>query len=144
MSAVPARVTLVTLGVADVGRATAFYELIGWRKLPSSQDTITFLRTAGPIVALYGWDELADDAQVAAAGSGFRGVTLAINLESPEAVDAAYSAWIDAGGTSVKAPVAVFWGGYSSYVADLDGHLWEIAHNPYLEMDADGLPVHPD
>ena len=142
MSAVPARVTIVTLGVTDLARATAFYRSVGWHLLPSSQDTISFFATGGPIVALYGWDELAADAQVSADGTGFRGVTLAICLDSPSEVDTAAAAWAAAGGVVVKAPEAVFWGGYSGYVADLDGHLWEIAHNPYLAIDDLGRPVH--
>jgi uncharacterized protein len=134
----PARLSIVTLGVADVGRATAFYESLGWQKSSGSQDTITFLRMAGSVVALYQWDALAEDAQVSPAGSGFRGVTLASNQDSEAAVDAAFGAWVDAGATPVKRPEKVFWGGYSSYVADPDGHLWEIAHNPYAPLLADG------
>jgi uncharacterized protein len=142
---VPARVTLVTLGVADVARATAFFVSLGWRTSGASQTgDVTFFHTGGPVVALYGWDALAEDARVSAGGSGFRGFSVAINLESPAAVDAAVRAWVEAGGTLVKAPELVFWGGYSGYVADLDGHLWELAHNPGFPLRADGSVQLPD
>ena len=142
--AVPARVTIVTLGVADVARATAFYTALGWRVSGASQPSISFLHTGGPVVALYGWAALAEDATVSADGSGFRGVTLAINFGSTAEVDADVSAWAAAGGTIVKAPELVFWGGYSGYVADLDGHLWELAHAPGFVLRADGSVELPD
>jgi predicted lactoylglutathione lyase len=136
---VPARVTLITLGVADVARATRFFESLGWERSPMSQESVTFLRTAGPVVALWGWDDLADDAALAVEPPAtFRGTSLAINLESREAVDAAAAAWVAAGGRLVKQPEEVFWGGYSGYVADLDGHLWELAHNPFIPFKPDG------
>jgi predicted lactoylglutathione lyase len=136
---VPQRISLLTLGVADVARATAFYESLGWLRAGASVESTTFFNTAGPILTLFGRDDLADDAGVSSEGSGFRGVSIAINVESREAVDTAFAEWVAAGATPVKQPVEVFWGGYSSYVADLDGHLWEIAHNPYFEFDAAGL-----
>ena len=136
---VPARVNLITLGVADVARATAFYERLGWQRSSMSQDTVTFLRTAGAIVSLFSRESLAEDAAVPAGEPGpFSGITLAINFESREAVDAAVLEWVDAGGSIVKAPEEVFWGGYSGYVADLDGHLWEVAHNPFVGFHDDG------
>jgi catechol 2,3-dioxygenase-like lactoylglutathione lyase family enzyme len=141
---VPQRISLVTLGVADVARSTAFYESLGWRRSSASVPSTTFFNTAGPVLTLFGHDDLAADAHLPAGGSaatgarGFRGVTLAINLESRDAVDAAYAEWVAAGATEVKAPEAVFWGGYSSYVADPDGHLWELAHNPGFTLDAEG------
>lgn len=139
MGAVPARVTIVTLGVADVARATAFYVQLGWRVSGASQPGgITFLHTGGPVVALYGRAALAEDARVSGEGGGFRGVTLAINLASTAEVDEAVEAWLVAGGALVKAPELVFWGGYSGYVADLDGHLWELAYAPGFTLRADG------
>jgi catechol 2,3-dioxygenase-like lactoylglutathione lyase family enzyme len=141
---VPQRISLVTLGVADVARSTAFYESLGWRRSSASVPSTTFFNTAGPVLTLFGHDDLAADARLSAGGSaataarGFRGVTLAITLESRDAVDAAYAEWVAAGATEVKAPEAVFWGGYSSYVADPDGHLWELAHNPGFTLDAEG------
>ncbi len=136
---VPQRISLLTLGVADVARATAFYESLGWRRSGASVESTTFFNTAGPILTLFGREDLADDAGVSPEGSGFRAVSVAINLESREAVDAAFAEWVAAGATPVKQPIEVFWGGYSSYVADLDGHLWELAHNPYFEIDESGV-----
>lgn len=135
---VPQRVSIVTLGVSDVAAATAFYERLGWRRSADSQESITFFQTDGSVLGLFGRSELAEDAGVEATGSGFRAVTCALNCESESEVDAVYAAWLDAGATAVKAPEKVFWGGYSSYVADPDGHLWEIAHNPYAAIGPDG------
>jgi predicted lactoylglutathione lyase len=136
---VPQRISLLTLGVADVARATAFFESLGWRRSSASVESTTFFNTAGPILTLFGREDLADDAGVSPEGSGFRAVSVAINLESREAVDAAFAEWVAAGATPVKQPVAMVWGGYSSYVADLDGHLWELAHNPHFEFDVSGV-----
>lgn len=142
--AIPQRLSLVTLGVADVARATAFFESLGWRKSSSSNDDITFLSLEGSALALFGRQALADDAGVDAEGSGFRAATFAINVDSPAEVDDAFAEWIEAGGTPVKQPAATFWGGYTSYVADLDGHLWEIAHNPHAPNGPDGRMQLPD
>jgi catechol 2,3-dioxygenase-like lactoylglutathione lyase family enzyme len=143
--AVPARVSLVTLGVADVARSTSFYESLGWRRSSASLPVITFFNTSGPVLALFGRHDLAEDATVDPAGSGFRGVTLSINVESLAAVDATYDEWVASGATSVRAPVAaVFPGGRIAYVADPDGHLWEIAHNPHFPMDDTGRVTAPD
>ena len=141
---VPARISLVTLGVADVARATTFYEALGWRRSSASMPVITFFNTSGPVLALFGRADLAADATVDPDGSGFRGVTLSINVESPDAVDATYDQWLAAGATSVRAPVpAVFEGGRIAYVADPDGHLWEVAHNPFFPFDQSGRVTAP-
>ena len=131
MTIVPARLTLVTLGVADVSRARAFYGALGWSESSASNEQVAFFHTSGSVVALYGRGALAEDATVPADGHGFAGVTLAINLGDDGAVDAAIAEWCRVGGTVVKPAQRVFWGGYSGYVADPDGHLWEIAYNPY-------------
>ena len=138
---VPNRISIITLGVADLARSTAFYESLGWARSSASMPAITFFETQGSVLGLYEWAALADDAKVAAEGSGFRGVTLAMNLESTADVDAVFSAWITAGATAAVEPHTAFWGGYSSYVADPDGHLWELAHNPCATIDADGRLV---
>jgi predicted lactoylglutathione lyase len=138
---VPNRISIVTFGVADLARATAFYESLGWTKSSASMPTITLFDTIGPVFGLYEWSALADDAQVPAEGSGFRGVTLAMNLASADEVDVVFAEWLAAGATSVVEPHRAFWGGYSSYVADPDGHLWELAHNPYATLDPDGRLV---
>jgi catechol 2,3-dioxygenase-like lactoylglutathione lyase family enzyme len=136
---VPARLSLVTLGVRDVTRATAFYEALGWKRSSASvEGDVTFLHMAGTALGLWSWDRLADDAGVPADGEGFRGVTLACIVDSPEAVDAAAAAWVAAGGTLVRGAQKVFWGGYTCYVADPDGYLWELAHNPYFPIREDG------
>jgi uncharacterized glyoxalase superfamily protein PhnB len=135
---------MVTLGVSDVARATSFYESLGWRRSSASQETVTFFGMQGAVLGLFGRESLAEDAQVDADGSGFRAVTIAINLDSPEQVDAVFAEWVAAGATPVKQPETVFWGGYSSYVADPDGHLWEIAHNPYSPNDAKGMMQLPE
>lgn len=139
MTPVPQRLTLVTLAVADVARSTAFYEALGWTRSAASQDAVTFFSMQGSALALFGRESLAADAGVSAAGEGFRGVTLALNCDSREEVDQTFSAWCAAGAEAVKQPEEVFWGGYSSYVADPDGHLWEIAHNPFSPNDEHGL-----
>ena len=130
---------MVTLGVTDVARSTAFYESLGWRRSSASQDTITFFTMQGSVLGLYRWAALADDAQLAADGTGFRGVTCALNCDGPDEVDAVFAEWLAAGAELVKQPETVEWGGYSGYVADPDGHLWEIAHNPFSPNDENGL-----
>lgn len=144
---VPARISLVTLGVADVARSTQFYLALGWPMSSSSvPGEVSFFRTVGGILALYGRNDLAADATVEV-GSGqtpsFRGVALAINLEDPTQVDAALDAATAAGGRLVKPAQPTEWGGYSGYFADPDGHLWEVAHNPGWPLDATGLPILP-
>jgi len=127
---VPAHLSLVTLGVRDVAASTSFYESLGWQRLGGSEDEISFFQVGAVVVGLFGREALALDAAVPAEGSGFRGVSLAINLATIELVDAAFASWAAVGGTVVRQPHTVFWGGYSGYVADPDGHLWELAYNP--------------
>ncbi len=137
---VPARVTLVTLGVADVARSTAFYLGLGWPMSSASvEGNVSFFQLGGLAFGLFGRQALADDAHLDDAGPGFRGVSLAINLASEAEVDEATASWAANGGTVVKQPERVFWGGYSGYVADPDGHLWELAHNPGFTLTSDGM-----
>jgi catechol 2,3-dioxygenase-like lactoylglutathione lyase family enzyme len=132
------RVSVVTLGVADLDRSRLFYEDgLGWRR-GNSGDEIVFFQANGMIVALFPWDHLAADAQVSAAGEGFRGVTVAYCTRSREEVDAVLAQAEQAGGRIMKPAQDVFWGGYSGYFADPDGHLWEVAWNPDWTMDGDG------
>jgi len=138
---VPNRISIITLGVADLERSTTFYESLGWTKSPASMPAITFFEMQGSVFGLYEWSALADDAKVPADSSGFRGVTLAMNLASVAEVDEVFVEWVAAGATPKVEPHTAFWGGHSSYVADPDGHLWEIAHNPYAIIDADGRLV---
>ena len=130
---VPMHLSLVTLGVADLTRSIAFYESLGWQRSSASSDEIAFFSLGATNLALYGTEALADDArQPQSSGPvGFRGVTLAINVSDTAAVDRMFAAFVVAGAVAVKEPVTVEWGGYSGYVADPDGHLWELAYNPY-------------
>ncbi|MDQ1683360.1 MAG: uncharacterized protein QOC82_97 [Frankiaceae bacterium] len=135
----PARINLVTLGVADVARSTAFYTALGWTPSAGSQPEITFIQLGPMVLGLFGHDDLADDARLPRSPQPpFRGTSLAINLESEAAVDAAMETARAAGATIVKPAEKVFWGGYSGYVADPDGHLWELAHNPHWTLNTDG------
>lgn len=138
------RISLITLGVADVEASAAFYARLGWTRSAASQGAIVFIKLKGLVLALFPRQELAKDAGVAESTPGFSGVTLAHNLESPEAVDAAFALALSAGAKKVKSPEKVFWGGYSGYFADPDGHLWEIAHNPFAPLDEDGHMIIPD
>lgn len=135
----PARISIVTLGVADVRRAAAFYEALGWRRSSASVESIAWFHTADSALGLYGRDELAADAGLPARPRApFGGVTLAINVEDEPAVDAALQAAVDAGGQLLKPATAADWGGYSGYFADPDGHPWEVAHNPFFPIGGDG------
>ena len=141
----PARINLVTLGVADVARSTAFYTALGWTPSAGSQPEITFMQLGPTVLGLFGHDDLADDAQLPRAPQPpFRGMSLAINLASEPAVDAAMATAETAGATVIKKPEKVFWGGYSGYFTDPDGHLWELAHNPHWTINSDGSITLPN
>ena len=133
----PQRVTLITLGVADLAAAKAFYARLGWRE-HGAQDGVAFYQLHGQALALFGRDELAADQGRAGASLGTGAVTLAQNFATEAEVDSAFAAAIAAGGTALKAPAKVFWGGYSGYWADPDGHVWEVAMNPFWPLNADG------
>jgi catechol 2,3-dioxygenase-like lactoylglutathione lyase family enzyme len=142
---IPSVVSLVTLGVRDLAASTDFYLALGFPKSSASvYGEVTFFRTRGGLLGLYGAQDLMNDAQAASApGTGFRGVSLAVNVDSPAAVDAAFAVTKKAGAVITKAPQATEWGGYHFYFADPDGHAWEIAHNPFWPLDSDGLPQLP-
>lgn len=133
------RINFITLGVGDLGRARAFYEKLGFHVSSASKDDIVFMQLGALALSLYPRADLARDVGVSAEGSGFRGVTLAQNARSKEEVAVVLAEAEAAGGRIVKPAQDVFWGGHSGYFADPDGHLWEIAWNPYVEMDADGV-----
>jgi uncharacterized protein len=128
---VPAHLSLITLGVVDLSRSIAFYESLGWQQSSDSGGQIAFFSLGGTTLALYGVQALADDAHQPPPVGGFRGVTMAINALSTAGVDRMFASFVEAGATAVKPPQSVEWGGYSGYVADPDGHLWEVAYNPY-------------
>ncbi len=133
------RLTIITLGVSNLKVATTFYEQqFGWKKMKSSNENITFFQLNGMLLSLYPQEKLAEDAQMPAESNGFKGFTLAFNTRTKEEVDSLIQSLENKGVTIVKQPEEVFWGGYSSYIADPDGHLWEIAFNPYLALDDAG------
>ncbi|GIL01196.1 MAG: hypothetical protein BroJett030_10950 [Alphaproteobacteria bacterium] len=138
MSGRLAGISLVTLGVADIAAATRFYEALGWRNTAASQAEVSFLQGHNIVLGLFGRSALAEDAHVEDRPTGFAGVALAVNLHSEAEVDALYDRALAAGATATKRPRKVFWGGYSGYFADPDGHLWELAHNPFFAMDEHG------
>jgi uncharacterized protein len=130
------RLNLVTLGVSDVARAKAFYERLGLKQHKMSNDNVGFFDINGVVLSVYGHDALAEDAKLQGGPPPpFRGVTLAWNCNSVEEVDLALAHAVSCGAWLVKSAEKVFWGGYSGYFADPDGHLWEVAHNPFVEID---------
>jgi hypothetical protein len=131
------RLSLVTLGVADLVRARAFYESLGWVTRAGPDDDVVFFQTGGMIVALWGRGQLAEDSGVDDAG-GWGGVTLALNVRSPAEVDAVIDEARTAGARIARAGAETFWGGYSGVFVDPDGHPWEVAHNPHWTIDDDG------
>jgi len=136
------RVNIISLGVANVKAATTFYqEKFGWELTNASNENISFFQLNGVLLSLYPREKLAEDATLDHTGSGFKGFTLAYNTRTKEEVDEIFTNLKSKGVHIVKQPEKVFWGGYSGYVADLDGNLWEIAYNPFLELDAEGNVV---
>lgn len=132
------RLSFITIGAKDLTQLKQFYiEKFGWKPMKDDQG-IVFFKMNGLILALFPTDELADDAGVPHDGTGFRGFTMAINYRSEKEVDELFKTLKSKGVHVVKSPKKVFWGGYSGYVADSEGNLWEIAFNPFLEMDKDG------
>ena len=126
------RISMITLGVQDMDRAIEFYEHgLGFPRMASADD-VAFFTLNGSWLGLYGHDALAEDAMVSAQGEGFRAFTLAHNVPSETEVDKVMAQALAAGATLVKKPQKVFWGGYSGYFKDPDGHLWEIAYNPFF------------
>jgi predicted lactoylglutathione lyase len=134
----PQRITLVTLGVDSLERATTFYCALGWTPTPSESESIVFYQLNGLVLGLFGRKALAEDQARPASELGTGAMTLALNMPDRKGVDAAYQRALDANATPIKAPQEVFWGGYSGYYADPDGHVWEVAHNPFWPLNEDG------
>lgn len=129
------QISIITLGVSDLQDSLRFYrDCFGWEPSGESTGDIVFFRLKGITLALYPLNALADDATVDASGTGFKGFTLAINTESEQEVDEIILSLRQKDVKIVKEPQKVFWGGYSSYVSDPDGNLWEIAFNPFMEF----------
>ena len=133
------RITLVTLGVADVATSRAFYQRLGFVASPAGNDDVAFFDAKGIALGIFGHDALAHDAHLPPqAPPEFRGVSLAWHAASEAETDAIIAHAVACGARLVKPPQKVFWGGYSGYFADPDGHLWEVAYNPFFPLDAEG------
>jgi len=134
-----ARLSLVTLGVRDLARAREFYcEGLGFKASSAGNEHVTFIQAGAVVLGLWSREELAKDARVADSAPGFSGVSLAQNYGSKAEVDEALETARRAGATVLKPAEEVFWGGYSGYFADPDGHLWEVAFNPFWPLDERG------
>ena len=139
-------VTLITLGVTDLTRARAFYAALGWSPAQELEE-ISFYQMRGSVLGLWGAADLARDQGRPDATLGTGAMTVAQAFSTEAEVDFAYAMAIAAGATALKPPVKTFWGGYSGYFADLDGHVWEYAMNPFWPVSADGsltLPTNTD
>ncbi|KNX42963.1 Glyoxalase-like domain protein [Roseovarius tolerans] len=139
----PQRVTLITLGVADLDRARSFYAALGWAPA-ESLDKVAFYQMNGLVLGLFGTSDLASDQGRPNATLGTGAMTLAQNFMTEAEVDGAYATALAAGATALKAPEKVFWGGYSGYFSDPDGHVWELAMNPFWPLSPDGSLTLPD
>jgi catechol 2,3-dioxygenase-like lactoylglutathione lyase family enzyme len=137
MAAMKQRVNVITLGVADLGRARAFYEALGWSTGAQPGDDVVFFQAGEMVLSLWDRARLAQDSCVEDSG-GWGGTTLALNLGSPAEVDAAIEQARSAGARIGREPAETFWGGYSGVFLDPDGHPWEVAHNPHWRLTADG------
>jgi len=138
--------SLVTLGVVNLERSIEFYETLGFRRKAHAADGVGFFQAGACAIAVFPSEELAKDANVALEGmaENFRGVALAWNCRSENAVDAVIDRAGRAGAIIRKPAQDAFWGGYSGYFSDLDGHLWEVAYNPHFPLSEDGRLVIPD
>lgn len=131
------RVSLITLGVGDLGRARRFYEALGWTTGAAPEDDVVFFQASEMIVALWDRARLAEDSCVEDRG-GWGGVTLALNFDSPAEVDDTIEQARSAGATIGREPAETFWGGYSGVFLDPEGHPWEVAHNPHWTITDGG------
>jgi glyoxalase family protein len=132
------RLTLITLGVKDVGRARAFYEGLGWKPSEQSMEDYVLFPLGGIVLGLYPLQELEVDTTLTHQQTTFSGMTLSYNAVSEEEVDAVMQEAERLGAVIVRPAERVFWGGYSGYFTDLDGYVIEVAHNPHWHLDADG------
>jgi catechol 2,3-dioxygenase-like lactoylglutathione lyase family enzyme len=132
------RVSLVTLGVADLKRSREFYERLGWRRSMAKAEGVVFFQAGGMALALFPRQELAKDANVTPQGDGFRAISLAYNARNRAEVNAVLDEAEAAGAKLVKPARDAWWGGYSGYFSDPDGFLWEVGWNPSFAMAEDG------
>jgi len=133
----PQRVTLITLGVADLEQSKTFYGALGWTPT-ADEGEVVFYQINGMVLGFFGLGPLAKDQGRPDAKLGTGAMTLAQNFTTDAEVDAAFALALKAGATALKAPEKVFWGGYSGYYADPDGHVWEVAQNPFWTLSEDG------
>jgi uncharacterized protein len=131
-------IAIVTLGVHDLARAKKFYTDLGWAPSEQFTEGVAFFQLNGIILSLFPREELAKDAKLSDSVAGFSGISLAHNVSSDVEVDEVLAHAVQCGATLVKAGEKVFWGGYSGYFKDTEGHLWEVAHNPFAHFDANG------
>jgi uncharacterized protein len=131
------RVSLITLGVGDLGRARAFYERLGWETGAAPEDDVVFFQAGDMVLALWDRAQLANDSCVTDSG-GWGGTTLALNVGSPAEVDEVIEQARAAGAEIGRDGAETFWGGYSGLFIDPDGHPWEVAHNPHWTLTEDG------
>lgn len=129
------KLNLITLGVKDMKKSLSFYENLGWKKSSASIEQLPLFSLGGIILSLYQRDKLAEDADVDSIGSGFSGITLSINTRSEKEVEEILDEVKNLGGKITKPAQKAFWGGYHGYFKDPDGHLFEVAFNPFWEMD---------
>jgi len=140
-----AHVSLITLGVADVAGATAFYEALGFKlSKRASQPEVSFFQAGALVLALWGRDAQKEDANAEALWTGNGGIVIAQNVGSEDDVDAVMARAEAAGARILRPAGKTFWGGYNGYFADVDGNVWEIAYNPFWELDSDGSVKLPD
>jgi hypothetical protein len=130
---------MITLGVSDVAVSTAFYEALGLKKSGASQEAVTFFQAGPCALGLFGRDALSEDGNAGKLWSGNGGFSVSYNVPSKEAVEAMIARAQEIGAKILKAPQDVFWGGYHGYFADPDGHIWEIAYNPFFPVDDEGV-----
>lgn len=140
----PQRVTLITLGVDDLARSRAFYGTLGWTEAQGGTESVAFYQMHGVVLGLFGKPDLAADQGRPVAELGTGAITLAQNFATRDEVDAAWEAAVAAGAKRLKRPEKVFWGGYSGYWADPDGHVWEVAMNPFWPLAPDGSLTLPE
>jgi catechol 2,3-dioxygenase-like lactoylglutathione lyase family enzyme len=138
------RISILTLGVGNLPRSRSFFERLGWRASSASSEAIVFFEAGGMALALYPRAELAKDANLAAEGQGFSGITIAYNARTRAEVDTVLAQAEAAGARILKPAQEAFWGGYSGYFADPDNFAWEVAFNPHFQIAEDGALLLPD
>jgi uncharacterized protein len=130
------KLNIITLGVKNLETSLTFYEQgLGWKRSPASQGDIVFFSLGGMTLAIYPREKLAEDITINESGTGFNGITLAINAKDKNEVDTVLKEVVKLGAKLLKPAQEVFWGGYSGYFGDPDGHIFEVAYNPFVTFD---------